>query len=63
MINYITIGALFVAKTMGVAAPTVTLPDGTVMTGAFCDETETTRCFFGVPFAQAPVGNLRFAPP
>jgi para-nitrobenzyl esterase len=45
-------------------AQTVTLPDGgPVLTGAYCDSSNTTRCFKGIPFAQAPVGDLRFAPP
>lgn len=39
---------------------TVTLPDGTQLLGTL---TGNIASFKGVPFAQPPVGNLRWAPP
>ena len=33
------------------------------MTGMICSGSSATRCFFGVPNAAPPVGDLRFRPP
>jgi carboxylesterase type B len=56
---------LFVAIASGLAlaqhVPTVTIKNGTIQ-GATCPS--TTANFYGsIPFAQAPIGNLRFAAP
>jgi carboxylesterase type B len=54
------------ALAMSAAAQTddysVTLPSGLTLNGKQCDGT-SGRCFFGVPYAEAPVGDLRFRPP
>ena len=35
----------------------------TKVTGMVCSGSGATRCFFGVPYAAPPVGELRFKPP
>ncbi|KAL8292939.1 hypothetical protein RQP46_000633 [Phenoliferia psychrophenolica] len=45
-----------------IAGPTVSTPDGSTWVGKAEDLTKTEG-FYGIPFAQPPVGNLRFAPP
>ncbi|KAL8290048.1 hypothetical protein RQP46_002987 [Phenoliferia psychrophenolica] len=45
-----------------ISGPTVSTPDGSTWVGR--NEAHTaTEGFYGIPFAQPPVGNLRFAPP
>jgi hypothetical protein len=51
---------------IGVAAQeddySVTLPSGLTLNGKQCDGT-SGRCFFGVPYAMPPTGDMRFRPP
>jgi hypothetical protein len=42
--------------------PTATLPSGQSVKGKFRDD-KNTAVFHAVPYAQPPLGDLRFAPP
>jgi hypothetical protein len=48
----------------GATGPTVIVPGGggTKFIGKQCPDISSVRCFFGVPYAAPPVGDLRFRP-
>jgi para-nitrobenzyl esterase len=48
---------------LGFTPSQVTLDSGTTLKGKLCPDDPTTRCFWGVPYAEPPVGKNRFRPP
>jgi len=50
-----------IARALAQTSPTVQIQSGAI-NGGICPITGAHQ-FLGIPFAQAPIGNLRFAPP
>ena len=58
--------ALYGGSTIGkdsyTSTPHITIHDGETLKGTSCSNTDVDK-FLGIPYAQAPLGSLRFLPP
>ncbi|XP_015520819.2 esterase E4-like isoform X1 [Neodiprion lecontei] len=60
----ISICSINYAQTKDIAAPVVTIPQGTLQgTIRTTNHNRNISAFLGIPYAQPPIGNLRFANP
>jgi carboxylesterase type B len=63
MFKFSFINALMLATSYA-QSPQVELPSGVTLEGLINpDSTQNDRAFFGIPYAAAPVDDLRFRPP